>query len=109
MNTPRTILLLIAVLGLNALATSQRQTWIVDAANGAGANFTDLPAALADPAVQDGDLLLMRPGVYNGTTTSKAVSIVGEPNAYLGYLVAPLVIDQISAGKDFMVSGLDGA
>lgn len=38
------------------------QTFIVDAANGPGANFSDLPPAIA--AVPDGAILLVRPGTY---------------------------------------------
>lgn len=53
------------------------QVFIVDAANGAGANFTDLPAAVA--AVPDGATLRVRAGVYSLFTLSgKGLRVMGE-------------------------------
>lgn len=54
--------------------------WIVDANNGPGTNFTDLPAAVA--AAQNGDTLLVRAGVYTAFVVSgKALTIRGEGTA----------------------------
>lgn len=55
-------------------ALAQR-TWIVDAANGAGTDFTDLPAAEA--AAVPGDTLLVRSGTYSPFTTSKGLTVIG--------------------------------
>ncbi len=51
------------------------QTFVVDAAGGAGATFADLPAAIA--AVPSGSLLLVRGGVYQPfSIVAKSLSIV---------------------------------
>lgn len=58
-------------------ASAASQTFIVDAANGPGAHYTDLPAAVA--AVPDGAVLLVRPGHYTGfAVAGKGLSILGE-------------------------------
>lgn len=60
------------------LATSLLPTiWIVDAQNGPGTDFLDLPAAVA--VAQTGDTLLVRAGVYTAfAVTGKALTIRGE-------------------------------
>jgi hypothetical protein len=51
-------------------------TWIVDAANGPGTNFIDLPAAVA--AAVSGDTIIVRPGSYTAfNVTGKALTIQG--------------------------------
>ena len=58
------------------LATLVQTIWIVDAANGPGTNFTDLPAAVA--AAISGDTILVRPGTYTHFNVSgKALTIRG--------------------------------
>lgn len=54
---------------------------VVDAQNGPGTDFTSLKAALA--AAANGDLLLVRTGVYDGSHVmlNKAVSIVADSGA----------------------------
>lgn len=53
------------------------QVFVVDAANGAGAHFTDLPAAVA--AVPDGATLRVRAGDYTAfSLAAKGLVIVGE-------------------------------
>ena len=64
-----------------ALCPAQGTTWIVDAANGPGTNFTDLQAALASAQVVAGDKLIVRAGNYAPWATSKGVTILGEPGA----------------------------
>ncbi|MCR9246528.1 MAG: hypothetical protein NXI31_15960 [bacterium] len=54
------------------------QTFIVDAANGPGTNFLDLPPAVA--AAPSGAILEVRPGSYTGFTMSgKGLTILGGP------------------------------
>lgn len=54
------------------------QTFIVDAANGPGTNFTSLPAAAA--AVPDGAVLIVRPGSYAGfAITQKGLAVLADP------------------------------
>lgn len=69
------------------------QTYVVDAANGPGANFTDLPAAVA--AVPDGAILLVRPGSYSGfAMTGKGITILGDAGANV---TGPIAIDGTAA------------
>lgn len=50
--------------------------WIVDAANGPGTNFTDLPAAIQ--AAASGDTVLVRSGTYAPfAVAGKALTIRG--------------------------------
>lgn len=55
-------------------ALSAQRTFIVDINNGAGAHFTDLPAALAQAQHQDVFILLPDP---SAASTDKGVSLVG--------------------------------
>ena len=73
-----TALVLVAALGLGTSVAAQR-TWIVDAGNGAGADFTDLPPAFA--AVADGDRVLVRSGSYTAGRLDKAVRLVADAGA----------------------------
>lgn len=53
------------------------QTFVVDAANGPGTNFTSLPAAVA--AVPDGATLLVRPGAYAGfALQGRGLTVLGD-------------------------------
>lgn len=55
---------------------SAQRTWVVDAFNGAGADFRDLPPAVL--AASPGDTLRVRRGGYNGFTTGKPLKILAE-------------------------------
>lgn len=57
------------------------QTFVVDAANGPGAQFTSLAAAI--PAVPDGSTLVVRAGAYDGNLTiaGKGLTILGQTGA----------------------------
>ncbi len=56
------------------------QTYVVDGANGPGAHFTSISAAVA--AVPDGATLRVRAGSYGGfTVQGKGLVILGEPGA----------------------------
>jgi hypothetical protein len=75
-----------------ALPVAAQRTWIVDASNGPGADFTDLPKAVQ--AASAGDLILLRPhpgGAYNGWPfyIDKALSVIGlgsQPVSFYGGL-----------------------
>lgn len=54
-------------------------TLIVDAANGPGAHYTDLPPAVA--AAAPGDLILVRAGSYSSFALTKSLNIVGAGQA----------------------------
>lgn len=79
----------IAVVGLLAVAV-QAQTFIVDAANGPGTNFTDLVTAIA--AVPDGAVLRVRAGTYSQFfVDGKGVTLLGESGARILCTIGPYV------------------
>lgn len=64
-------------------AAAQAQVFVVDAAGGIGAHFTDLRPAIA--SVPEGATLLVRAGTYTAFNIQrKALSIVGEGTVNLG-------------------------
>ena len=90
--------------------------WIVDAANGPGTNFVDLPPAIA--AAASGDTIIVRAGNYSAFNVSgKALTIrgAGAAAAHVFGLGpgAPsnlgTTIDTVPAGSTFYVSGLSFA
>lgn len=92
---------------LVSAAHAQGRSWVVDAANGAGTNFRDLPAAEA--AASAGDRILIRAGNYTGIRTSKPLTLVGGANVVIsqgGSTYAGLNISGIPAGAVFSAQGL---
>ena len=94
------------------VATLVQTIWIVDAANGPGTNFTQLPPAVA--AAQSGDTILVRPGNYRPfDVTGKALTILGA-GASSTVLNLPTGnpfyqetrIADVPAGATFYVSGI---
>lgn len=93
-----------------ATATATAQTvHVVDGLNRPGANFTDLPAAIA--AAQDGDTILLRNdgGFYHGATTSKALTITGDSPglATIAGAGANMTITGLPAGRDFVLQNVE--
>lgn len=86
--------------------------WIVDASNGPGTNFTDLPPAIT--AAANGDTILVRAGNYNAfLSTGKALTIRGAGAASTmivgtapGSSITETKIDGVPAGMTFFMSGL---
>jgi hypothetical protein len=87
--------------------------WIVDAANGPGTSFTDLPPAIAVAA--SGDTIIVRPGSYSAfNVAGKVLTIRGAgTSSTLVNLPAPpgssseqSTIDAVPAGSVFYVSGM---
>ncbi len=78
-------------------ASSQGRTWIVDAQNGTGTHFVDLPQAVA--AVADGDILIVRSGTYTGFSTNKALAILGDSSR-------PTVVNAVGNGATIEVANL---
>lgn len=100
--------LTLALAALTGSASAQNQTWIVDAANGAGTNFLDLPPAVA--AAQPGDDIIVRPGDYTGTAVYKGISILGEPGARIlngGATYTGISVSLVPAGDTCAVSGVE--
>ena len=55
------------------------QTYVVDAAGGPGSHHVSIAAAI--PAVPEGSTLLVRAGTYEPFSSSKGLTILGEPGA----------------------------
>tara|TARA_R110002096_G_scaffold34448_12_gene98392 strand:+ start:162 stop:1289 length:1128 start_codon:yes stop_codon:yes gene_type:complete len=100
--------LTLAVFTLSGAVFAQNQTWIVDAANGAGTDFTDLPPAVI--AALPGDSIVVRAGGYTGVAVYEAISILGEPGARInsgGASYLGITVSQIPAGQTCCVSGIE--
>src|SRR5262245_3228837 len=90
----------LALLSAASVVPAQR-TWIVDASNGPGADFTSLAPACA--AAREGDTLLVRSGAYAGVTIGKGLRVVG-----LGSVsVESLTVTGVSRGQSFVAKNLD--
>lgn len=101
----------LALLSASASAT----TWIVDAANGPGAQFTSINAALAVAA--PGDVIVVRQGSYfEFVTVSIGVTIVGwnatnypmavPVNPFQDAVWGGVLVQGVPAGQRAVVSGL---
>lgn len=96
-----------AVLLLAVLAAAQGRVWIVDAANGPGTDFTDLPPAEA--AAAHGDVLMVRAGLYTGIRTGKGIAVVGVPGqttVQSPNLLPALDVMGVPAGRTFAARDL---
>lgn len=91
----------IAVFSAGATGIAAQRTWIVDFYNGAGADFTDLPPAVA--AASPRDFIRVRRGVYSGFATDKPLKILGS-----GAGVGQISVAGLNAGESFVMSGLFG-
>jgi hypothetical protein len=87
--------------------------WIVDAANGPGTNFTDLPAAVA--AAASGDTIIVRSGTYSAFHASgKSLTIRGAGFTTTTVSNPPppgspyqqTTIENVPAGTPFFIDGL---
>ena len=70
------------------------QTFVVDAANGPGTNFTSIASAVA--AVPDGATLVVRAGMYaDFSVDGKGLTILCDPGVFVGYLSRVLYVVMI--------------
>jgi len=92
--------LALSVLGASAVA----QTFVVDANNGPGTNFLDIPPAIA--AVPNGSVLLVRSGTYGPIAMSgRSLSVLAEPGAVVT-LTGPIDIANVGALQSVVVRGV---
>lgn len=89
----------------SALHCVLAQTYVVDAQNGPGAQFTTLSAAVA--AVPDGATLIVRSGTYDIFSASRGVTILGEPGARLQLTGLPVSIGGLAAHQRFVMRGIE--
>ncbi len=111
-NLRRSVLL---VPFLTSFLVAQNNEWIVDAANGPGANFVTITAAIT--AANAGDRIFVRPGVYNeDVLVNKGVTIVGwNATSYpmvvpsqpiVNKVVGTITVTGIPNAETVVVSGL---
>lgn len=103
------------LLSLCPSAALAQSVWIVDDDGGAGVDFTSVRAAVA--AATDGDLLLVRDGVYDGFTfAGKSLAIVADRGHHpivseveVGDLLGgPVVgIANLAPGQEVILRGLE--
>ncbi|MEM7199234.1 MAG: hypothetical protein AAF628_03150 [Planctomycetota bacterium] len=96
----------LALASLGAAPVAQRTIHVVDAELGPGATFADIQPAV--DAAQDGDAIVVRPGMYSAfAVVGKALSILGEPGADVVASGATAVaVRQVPAGRDTALYGL---
>jgi hypothetical protein len=99
---------------LAALASSTpllaQRTIVVDAAQGAGFDFTDIPPAIA--AARDGDTVVVRAGDYSPfIVDDKGIGVVAQTGVTIVAVVAAgaIIVDNLSAGKAASIRGFRAA
>ena len=103
----RTLLCLVV---LATPAVSQGNFLVVDAAQGPGWNYTDIPPAVQ--AAQTGDVILVRPGSYNSfSIDNKGIAVIGQPGARVRAAFFPSFgtlfdVRNIATGQTVTISGL---
>ncbi len=86
-------------LSLVGLHVSHGKTWYV---GGAGADFTDIPPAIA--AASHGDVIIVRPGTYSGFTLDKGVIIRSSSDVFA--VTDDILVTGISSGHQAGISGI---
>ncbi len=89
-----------ALLSISVVAQA---TWIVDANQGAGANFTTLRAAFAQ--AKHRDTVLVRAGAYLPATCSKGIRLVGEPGALIAGAKQAFEVRSVPVYEQFTMQG----
>lgn len=86
-------------------AHTAAQTFVVDAANGPGASFTDLPAAIA--TVPDGAILVVRPGGYTQfSIDGKSLSILADTAVTVGSIGQSCFVRNLGAQQQVTLRGM---
>ena len=92
---------------LSALAlltcVARADTILVDAANGPGTDYTDLPQAVQ--AASHGDLILMRAGDYSSVTTAKGLRILGLESGVA--ISGPFVLQNLHSSRKFVMTRVE--
>lgn len=113
--SPRSRILAVALALALTTASSLATTWVVDAAGGAGSNFTTINAALA--AAAPGDVIVVKAGAYfESLTVNVGVTIVGwnattypmtvPANPFQDVVWGTLLVQGIPLGQRVVVSGM---
>ncbi len=103
MNPSRALACFLCTCSLLAAQTE----WVVDAAGGAGSQFTDIQSAV--DAAADGDRILVRAGTYvSFAIDGKALTVLGDPGTFLFGFWPTVTVRHTFAGQDVVVAGLAG-
>ena len=95
--------LLWGALALLALCSGVRaDVIVVDQNNGAGADFVDLPQAIA--SASHNDLLLVRSGIYSGFTTAKGLRILGLGDS--AHIQGDCRIQNLHSSRKFIMTSM---
>ncbi|MBL8732489.1 MAG: hypothetical protein JNN13_08985 [Planctomycetes bacterium] len=90
---------------LFCFAAIPAQTFVVDAANGPGTDFTDLDTAVN--TVPSGAVLLVRAGQYGSFTISgKSLTVLGEVGVTMAAPAASVTVDGLAVGQRVLLRGL---
>jgi hypothetical protein len=91
-----------------AALPAQGRSFVVDANNGPGTDFLDLPPAIA--AAQHGDVFAIRAGTYSPFSVNLGVALLAEPGAIVrpagGTFANTVVVQGVPAGRAFKMRGL---
>lgn len=93
-----------AAAALTLAALPAQRTWIVDALNGAGTHFLDVPPALA--VAVHGDTVLVRPAQgfpYTPGRTTQGITLL---HARFDFARGAFVVDALPAGRAFVMAGV---
>ena len=82
------------------------QTFVVDAAGGAGAAFTSIAVAAA--AVPDGAVLFVQPGIYASfTIDGKSLTVIGGPGVVVEELIGSVSVKNLTAAQSVTMHGIE--
>lgn len=84
-------------------AAASAQTFVVDASNGPGTNFTEIATAVA--TVASGATLWVRPGLYLPfTIAGKAMAVLADPGVFVA---GSAVVSNTQSSQSVILRGLD--
>lgn len=78
---------------------------VVDDNGGVGVGFTDIQPAVT--AAQDGDMVLVKTGVYGGFTITDKALVVTADSGQTVTVTGQILVQNLSAGKQLAISGVD--
>ena len=96
----------LSCLAVSLAATTTAQTFVVDASNGPGTNFTSIATAVA--AVPDGAALQVRGGSYGSfTIDNKSLAVLGGPGVVIDDLPGTVEVRNLSSQRRVVIRNLE--
>lgn len=93
------------ILAIHTGAANAQQVWVVDAAGGAGSNYTDIPPAIA--AAVDGDTLLVRSGTYSPFAILQKALVVTADAGQAVSVQGTVTISNLTAAQRVCLRGIN--